>query len=258
MSGGRVGGSVGFPSTHWSLVARAGVDEASARQHALAELLEQYLTPLRAHLLDRWAIRRQDVDDLLHAFLADRVLAENLLARAERRRGRFRTFLLIALDNFTLNHFRASRARKRFPVGGLVTTEGAGPLADRRAQAPAREFDVAWARQVLAQAVEEMRQHCRESARDDVWGVFEGRVLEPTLGADRAVPYAELIARYGFESPAQASNVLVTGNRMFQRFLRAVVGRYERDEGAVEEELTEIRRILASCGSPRRGGPPAV
>jgi RNA polymerase sigma-70 factor (ECF subfamily) len=239
-----------LPTTHWSLVNCARGDAGDGHHHALAELLENYLEPLRGHLMVRWGVSPADADDLVQAFVADRVLADDLIAAADRARGRFRTFLLTALDNFVRNHFRAARARKRTPPGGLVADDALDAAVDPASVPPDVAFDVAWTRQVIAQAVEEMRAYCEAGNRSAIWGVFEGRVLRPTLdGAAEAVAYDELVARYGFASPAQASNALVTGNRMFLRFLRAVVGRYERDGGTIDEELADLRRILARAGA---------
>jgi RNA polymerase sigma-70 factor (ECF subfamily) len=237
------------------LVARAGQDPTDARHFALAELLACYIEPLRVHLIARRRVRPQEAEDLIQAFVADRVLAGDLIARADQGRGRFRNFLLTALDNFVRNRVRADLARKRSSGGAIAGDDALDVAADPTGVAPDAAFDVAWARQVLAQAVDEMRQHCDRIGRADVWGVFEGRVLQPTLGgASDATPYDELVARFGFVSPAQASNALVTANRMLQRFLRAVVGRYEPDAGRVDEELADLRRILGRAGAgPARG-----
>ena len=51
--------------------------------------------------------------------------------------------------------------------------------------------------------------------------------------------------QYGFRSPAQAANVLITAKRMFARFVRAVIAEYMEEDGNVETEITELKRILA-------------
>jgi hypothetical protein len=107
---------------------------------------------------------------------------------------------------------------------------------------------VSWARQVLADAMNAMQGDCLATGRGDVWGVFEGRVLSPLLRGGEQVAYSELVARYGFVSPSQASNVLVTANRMFVRELRRVVGAYTASDAETEEEIADLRRILAGSG----------
>jgi RNA polymerase sigma-70 factor (ECF subfamily) len=236
-----------FPTTRWSLVVRAGSGRGADGRNALAELLQQYLAPMRGHLINRKGVPPQDADDLLQAFLADRVLEDGLVASAVQSRGRFRSFLLTALDHFVLNHFRALRARKRSPKGCVMSMEEVC-VVDPTTTAD-EAFDVAWARQVIELAVAEVREECRVADRPDVWGVFEARILRPSLEATEPTPYGELLERFGFASPAQASNILVTGNRMFRRALRAVVGRYEASDEEVDAELTDLRRLLGRGGA---------
>ncbi len=79
----------------------------------------------------------------------------------------------------------------------------------------------------------------------EVWGVFEVRILAPILQGTEPADYRELVERFGLRSPSQASNVLITGKRMFERVLRSVVAEYARDERDVDEEIGELREILA-------------
>ncbi len=53
-------------------------------------------------------------------------------------------------------------------------------------------------------------------------------------------------------SPTQASNVLITANRMFGRCLRSVVAEYEHG-GDIEAELADLRQILGSAHQGGRG-----
>lgn len=235
--------SPGFPSTHWSKVALAGRPDGEAQREALGELLRLYIKPLRAYLRINWRLGADDADDALQGFFAGKVMEEELIGRADRLRGKFRTFLLSALDRHVADQFRRQRALKR-GADLTVPLEGAGEVPD--SAPPAGDlFDVDWARSVLAQALDGMRCECKRSGRDDMWGVFEGRVLHVTLDHADPTPYPELARRFGLESPAQASNVLATAKRMFTRHLRATIGRYELDESRIDEEVAELRAILA-------------
>lgn len=232
-----------FPVTHWSLVIRAGGDEGAAKRQALSALLKQYLPALRSHLVLRKRVPRHDAEDLLQAFLADKVLDRDLIAQADRDRGKFRTFLLTALDNFVKNQWRARLAGKR----GASNTVPLDDEHDRGEEPldPGDAFDVEWARQVIRQAIDGMRRECEATGRNDIWGVFEARTLRPMLNSEEPVPYGRLVDQFGFSSPAQASNVLITANRMFARNLRAVVGTYELAGEDVEREIADLRKILS-------------
>ena len=110
-------------------------------------------------------------------------------------------------------------------------------------------FDLSWARHVIGQAVERVKGECEKSNRADVWGVFQARVLGPTLHENEAPSYAELVERFGFKSPTHASNVLVTGKRMFIRTIRDVVAEYGGSNEEIEEEIRDLHRVLAG-GKP--------
>lgn len=234
---------VRFPTTRWSLVDRAGAQGPEAMREALEQLLAAYLPALRTHLVYGKRVHPDDADDVLQEFVAGKILQRDLLARADQELGKFRTFLLTALDRFLLNSLRDRSARKRAAgAAAAVLGDQAGQLA---AEPTEDAFEQAWARQVIGQAVERMRAECEASGRRDVWGLFECRVLAPTLHGAAPADYAELVERFGFSSPSQASNVLVTAKRMYARTLRAVVAEYACDAAEVESEIDELHRVLA-------------
>jgi hypothetical protein len=151
--------------------------------------------------------------------------------------------VLTALDRFAVSHFRHERALKR-SAGATVPVDDKLDVA-ATALAPDEVFDVAWARSVLEEALRRMREECDAAGRMDVWGVFEARVVAPMLDDAAAPPYDQLVARFGFASPGQASNALVTAKRMFVRAIRGVVGEYEVGDEGIDAEIAELRLLLS-------------
>ena len=90
-----------------------------------------------------------------------------------------------------------------------------------------------------------MHEECRSTGRADIWGIFEGRVLAPTLEGAEPVGYEALSTQFNFSTVEAAANVLVTAKRMFARNLRGVVGEYMGRDGEVEQEIAELRATLA-------------
>jgi DNA-directed RNA polymerase specialized sigma24 family protein len=239
-------GGARFPTTHWSLVGRAGHDADEDRRQALGELLLQYLPALRTHLLYGKRLSPEDADDLLQEFVAGKILERNLIGRADAQLGKFRTFLLTALDRFLIDRVRQQAAKKRTPDEG--TPQILGDRAELlAAEQPSDIFDVAWARSVISQTVELMREQCQASDRADVWGVFECRLLDPLINGAEPVEYDVMVERFGFQSPSQASNVLITAKRMFARLMRSVVGQYALGSDEIESEIHELMEVLASA-----------
>ena len=236
-----------FHTTKWTLVHDAGRKDATAYLAALDELLRRYWPALRVHLVAVKRIDPHEADDLLQGFAQAKVLEGDLLARADRARGKFRTLLLTALDYYVADQRRRRGAQKRRFEGGAA--EWVEP--DGAAGPPADSFDVAWARATLDEALRRMRAECQQKGRPDLWGVFEHRVLAETLGGAAPLSYEELVERFAFRSPAQASNALMTAKRMFARTLREVLAEYAGGEGedGVEAELRDLHEILQRGGA---------
>jgi RNA polymerase sigma-70 factor (ECF subfamily) len=237
-----------FPATRWSLIARARGDAGPDRRKALDELLRRYLPALRTHLLLSRRLDPDRADDLLQSFVADRFVEQSLLSGVGPEKGRFRTLLLRAMNNFLIDQLRREQAQKR---GGSAQFVGEPDAALHSPSAglddPAVQYDLAWARQVIDQASALMRAQCAREDRVDIWEVFYGRVLAPTLQGAPPTPYEELVTRFHYETPEQAANVLITGKRSFQRALREVVADY-CDAGAVADEIRDLRSIVARGG----------
>ena len=238
-----------YPTTQWSTVVRAKDEDGESRRQALSRLLTRYMPALRAYLLRGMRISEDRAQDLLQSFVSDKILEQNLVARADPARGRFRAFLRTALENYVRSVLRRDQTAKRLPPGGtlLPIDERKQCLADRGC--PTDAFDVAWARQLLADVLKCMEADCREQGRADVWGVFEGRMLRPILQQADPAPYEVLVEQFEFESPAKACNALVTAKRMFMRILRSLIGETVTDERLVEEEIRELKAVLLSAGA---------
>lgn len=234
-----------FPTTHWSLIAEAGDADTKVRRSALEALLRKYLGPLRVHVGCRHRVDAQRADDLLQDFIAGKVLVDQLIPRADRERGRFRTFLLTALDRFVANQFRFDSAQKRAPMAPQCVSLQNLAICEEGPDA-SKAFDIAWSRQLIRNAIEQMQRECQVNARSDVWDVFEARVLEPMLQGAQPVAYAVLAERSALATPLAAANLLTTGKRMFARVLRAAVGEYEFDESSIDAEIAELKKTLSS------------
>jgi len=237
-----------FPTTRWSLVDVIRRGDARATREALEELLGRYLPALRAHVVYRRRIAPHEADDLVQEFIASRVLEKDLIAGADRNRGRFRSYLLKALDRFLIDWVRQARAKKRSPGEGAIV-----PLDDQDQsiewqETPSDVFHATWARGVVAEALRRVRSQCESSRRPELWAILECRLLDPILKGTQPADYEQLVERFDLKSPAQASNLLITARRMCARALRSVVAEYAEDEQEIESEITELREILAKGG----------
>jgi DNA-directed RNA polymerase specialized sigma24 family protein len=230
----------GIPTTHWSQVTRAGNGDGPA----LEDVLQRYQAPLKDHLRTHFQASMEDAEDWFQGFVQEKVLERSLLASADRGRGRFRTFLLNALERYVIQLRRKGSARKRRPEAGWITLDDLAGAEPGTSATGATAFDAAWGRAVVEEGLRRMEAECVAKARPEVWGVFQDRLAGPILHGDPVLPYPELVARFGLESPLQAANLLTTAKRMFLRLLEEVVGEYTRTSEETQAELRELEAIL--------------
>ena len=100
-----------FSTTHWSVVRLAGGTTTPDAIAALERLCCTYWYPLYAYVRRR-GYSSEDAQDLTQSYFAG-LLEKKYLDRADRERGRFRTFLLSSLENFLNNEWVRASAQKR-------------------------------------------------------------------------------------------------------------------------------------------------
>ena len=105
-----------FPTTHWTLLAKARQDGNPAGQHALEELCRRYRAPVQAFIRSRGR-SEEEAEDIAQDFLIY-LLDSALFQRADRLRGRFRSLLLQMLVWFLNDEWDRRRAEKR--GGGMA------------------------------------------------------------------------------------------------------------------------------------------
>lgn len=219
--------------------------KSAAAPAALADLIRTYMPALRAHLVGAMRLNPHQADDALQGFLTDRVLERNTLALANEQRGRFRNFLLTALERFVIDEHRRASARKRSPSTSVVDVhehESAIPSPP----APPDLFERAWAGEVLREVLRRTRQECIASGRSHLWEVFEARILLPVTDGLPVPSHEALCQRLKLGSPVQAANALGSAKRVFRRNFRSVVAEYAADESEIDEEIRELWAIFSS------------
>jgi DNA-directed RNA polymerase specialized sigma24 family protein len=239
-------GGASFQTTHWTLVLRAGQNEVTeSSEKALSAFCEAYWPPLYAFLRHR-RYRSADAQDLVQAFFAQ-LLRQNTLARADRERGKLRTFLLTSLQNFLINEHNRANSLKR--GGGRQILSFDESLAEAEAAIPAAAhlddascYDLSWAGNVVTRAWGNLREAL----------IAEGKVqwldeLKPFLagGATPLPDQEEIAIRIGV--PVATLRTWIS--RLRQRYrnaLRDEVASTVSDPAEVDEETRYLYRILMS------------
>src|SRR5262245_7546455 len=104
-------GGWSFATTRWSVVARTAGGEDEAVNAALEALCQAYWRPIYAEIRRRGS-RPEDAQDLTQEFFAC-LLRRQSFGKADREKGRFRSWLLGSLDYFLTDNYRRRTAEKR-------------------------------------------------------------------------------------------------------------------------------------------------
>ena len=230
-----------FPTTRWTEMEdlrRGGPDEQKA---LIKSLSDRYWRPVYAWL------RRQGygadlAEEYTQGFFCDIVLEHDLASRADRHRGRFRTFLLKALKAFVSDEYRKAHAQKRMPRLGLAR------LDDAEAKLPGAETQVGpddlfiymWASDFLREAFSKLAAEYAHSGRDIHWLVFKLKVYDPLIKACDAPSYEALCTRLDIPDVRTAAAMVTTVKRRFRSVLRRMIRTHVESEEAVDEEIREL------------------
>lgn len=235
--------SPAFATTRWTLVLTAGGDASADGHEALEQLCRVYWFPLYAY------IRRRGHDphtaqDLTQGFFA-RLLERNDLARITREGGRFRSFLLTALNHFLVNEYERATAQKR-GGGQPVVSLNDDQAEDRyrkepsHTETPDRLFERQWA---LALMEEAMNRLTAEQAEGEQSTAYEA--LRPFLSREPvAGEYAALAARLNRAPGTLAVQVHRLRDR-YRQLVRSAVA--DTVESPLEVEA-EMRHLLTALG----------
>lgn len=232
--------SAAFVTTHWSIVLSARDLSSPQSAAALEKLCRAYWYPLYAHV--RWLGNSpHDAEDLTQEFFA-RLLQKNYLEAAERERGRFRTFLLMALKRFLANEWDRARASKR--GGGLALAPLDREVAEQRYEAEAAEFPAdrmyerRWALALLAQTMARLRAEFEQAGKP---AEFEQLKSFLTVGK-QDIPYAAAAAGLGVSEGA----LRVTVHRLRKRFRELFREEIGHTVASAEDVEEEFRHLLAA------------
>jgi DNA-directed RNA polymerase specialized sigma24 family protein len=228
-----------FPRTDWAELGQA----ARAEPAPLDRVVRLYWQPLKIFLLATFPTLHSEADTFLQDFAEDKLLQAGWLQKADQNRGRFRDFLKTSLRNFVLD--RLNRAEVKNPPLSLDELTHEVPEAEGVTEA----FDLAWARTVLAETLRRMEADCldpraEQPRRGRIWEMFKVRLLDPVFDDAEQIPYDQLIERFGLKSPMDASNLLLSGKRIFKAHLDKVIREYTGQDAATAVEIQELEAFL--------------
>ena len=234
-----------FHTTHWTEIFDAGSEGQPGQKAALAELLKRYWKPVYCYLRCK-GYEREAAKDLTQGFFHEIVLGRSLIQQADRSKGRFRTFLLTALNHYVISAQRTEQRKKRMPEGGIVILDNVDWLAiPDRDGTPTQVFDHAWASAVLDQTLAAVEANYRKKNKAAHWDVFRARIVDPIMENAECPDLPDLCAKYGISDAAKASKMIVRVKQRFRNLLRRHVRQLVNSDDEVDDEIRYLMKTFS-------------
>jgi len=171
----------GSPVTAWTRIVRASDSSEQGYRKSLKELVAIYDRPLTA-LFEANVPDQHKAHDWKQDFIISHVLTGKIFSNANKKKGRFRTYLAIGVKNYVYNQWEKERAQKRAPAEGasvfsqientdsedafearLIGSEDAGSFEDILTCERARDL--------YSEAFERLEKWCR--SQDDPYDLLD-------------------------------------------------------------------------------------
>ncbi len=226
-----------FPNTQWTELAHATLHGDEAGRAALDALCRNYWEPVRQFVLQRgWP--QDEAPDLAQSFFLF-LMEKGMLHKAEREKGRFRSFLQGVLNNFLLTERDRRRAQKRGSGQEHVELEDDSAATDATA---GREFDKQWALAIMQGALQKVSAECmakRGEGAFEVISVFIG-------GKGEFMPQEKAAEKLGMAVGTFRTEIH-TWRQKLREYLRAEVRRTVSAPHEVEEEMNYLWQLLTAA-----------
>jgi RNA polymerase sigma factor (sigma-70 family) len=237
-------GSPVFATTHWSVVLAAGRDRSEAAAAALEQLCRTYWYPLYAYLR-RKGYSEHDALDLTQGFILQ-LLKLRSIEKVQPHKGKFRSFLLAALNYFLADERDRAQAQKR--GGGrellsLELNEAEGRYALEATAdncTPEKLFERRWALTLLDCVLVRLTREFAQAGKGDLFQQLQSFLVEGSRGKS----YREIAAETRLSEEAIKKAVQRMRQRYYELF-REEIAQTVGASGDVEEELRHLCDVLS-------------
>jgi RNA polymerase sigma-70 factor (ECF subfamily) len=229
------------------VVLLAAQSQTAGFKDALAELCNLYWYPLYGFMRQR-GYSPEDAQDLTQGFFTH-LLERKALTRVYRQRGRFRSFLLAALQNYLSNEAARSGCLKRggkaeFVSLDLQRAEDRYGLEPVEALTPEKVFDARWAMALLAKAMERLSRDYVDQGKTNTFEALKD-FLDP-LNSKELPPY-EQVADQLKVSVAAVKTLIHRLRKQYTALVREEISRTVSDAGDVGAETHELCEALIAA-----------
>ena len=237
----------GFRTTRWTVVLLSAQSQAPGSQAALGELCRTYWYALYAYIRRRGR-NPEEAQDLTQGFFLH-LLEHKTLARVDRLKGKFRSFLLGSLQNYLSKEAIRARCLKR---GGKVefvplemqAAENRYRLEPADRLSPEKVFEARWALILLQHAVAVLGRQYAVRGKEAVFETLKG-----FLGIEESSPESSYEAagqKLGL-GVGTVKTLIYRLRKQYMAIVREEVGHTVSDPSEIEDELRSLCDALVAC-----------
>lgn len=233
-----------FATTHWSVVLRAGNAQSGQAHEALEKLCRAYWYPLYAYVRRR-GYSPEDAQDLTQSFFAH-LLGKNSVAAADRERGRFRTFLLAALNHFLADEWDKTQRQKRGGGARFISFD-ADTAEKNYSLEPVDRLDAAaiferrWVTTLFATVLARLEQEYRDTGRAETFA----RLKTFLTGERGETPCAQAARELNLSENATKQAVHRLRGR-YRELFREEIAQTVAGPADIDAEVRHILAILSA------------
>lgn len=233
-----------FMTTRWTLVIAAGQRELPQSDEALAALCRAYWYPLYG-FVRRQGHGPEEAQDLTQEFFT-KLLEKNYVGDADRKRGKFRSFLLASLKHFLSNQRDRARAKKR--GGGLAVFSLDFQSAERQfcrepahSATPERLFERRWALTLLERVLMRLEEEYTAAGNAEVFHRLKDFLIREKGGT----PYRQVAEELDMTEGA----VKVVVHRMRKVYRRLLEDEVSQTVSTAAEMEDELQQLFTAVGA---------
>jgi len=224
-----------FSSTHWSHIRRGRSPQDSHYELAWQYLLARYRHVI-AWYFDRHAPNRDLALEWTDAFIAAWV--QGKLDRADKAKGRFRSYLFSSLSSFCKDEFRKRALRP------TVDAELLARMEDDRIQDPAGVHEREYARVVVTRALDRLRTLESRRQSEGVAILWHSLIRDYYMlpdGTSEHPDQHELAERHGLTAKA-VERQLASARSQLKRWIEADLSQTVSSQDELQQELALLIR----------------
>lgn len=233
-----------FATTHWSVVLHAGAADSPAARLALEKLARDYWYPVYAYAR-RKGCDSHSAEDLTQGFFAH-LISTNSFGRADRTKGRFRSWLLGAMNHFLAHEREKAHSLKRGGGAGAIPLDEAEASVRYQAclsseTSPEMLYDQQWALTLLEKAAARLRASYVASDQLDLYE----RLKVFVSGQGAAPSYEEAAVALGMSESAVKSAIYRL-RQGFHQLVRQEVAETVCTPADLDEEIRYLISVIRS------------